>query len=119
MTSESGKKPKRGDFVVGVGNASTTTLTAAEVLEHCLLYLLCFTQNWTNKGEKKYIYTWCVALRKSMENGAVRSAFETKSSVFPPRKAFARNNWQNVNVALIDPEEKKIISSNVAPCGNG
>lgn len=54
-----------------------------------------------------------------MENGAVRSAFETKSSVFPPRKAFARNNWQNVNVALIDPEEKKIISSNVAPCGNG
>lgn len=42
-----------------------------------------------------------------MENGAVRSAFETKSSVFPPRKAFARNNWQNVNVALIDPEEKK------------
>lgn len=52
-----------------------------------------------------------------MENGAVRSAFETKSSVFPPRKVFARNNWQNVNVALIDPL-KKIISSNVAPRGN-
>lgn len=81
-----------------------------------MLYLLCFTQNCMKRG-KNYIYTWCVVLRKSMENGAVRSAFESKSSVFPPRKVFARNNWQNVNVALIDPL-KKIISSNVAPRGN-